>query len=103
MIFNFLKKQKETKKKIDLLKIMIQSIKIPEKQKKLYIEALDILDINKLNSLYIDIVKFTQNHEITHLDNINKQNFTSIAWLKKKEAVEKQEEINAFTFLLHNI
>ena len=103
MIFEFLKKQKENKEKINLIKIMIKSIKIPDIQKELYIEALDILNLIKLNELYDDIIKFTQNHEIKKLEKINQENFSSISWLRKKEAIEKQEEINAFSFLLNNI
>lgn len=103
MIFEYLKKQKEIKEKINLIKIMINSIKIPEKQKILYIESLDILSLSKLEDLYNDIIWFTKNIEIKQLDNITKENFSSIAWMRKKEAIEKQEEMNAFTFLLHNI
>jgi hypothetical protein len=56
MIFDFLKKQKEIKEKLNLIKIMIKSIKIPDSQKELYIESLDILDISKLNELYLSLL-----------------------------------------------
>jgi hypothetical protein len=46
MIFDFLKKQKGSKRKIELIKIMVTSVNIPEKNKLLYIEALDVLDNN---------------------------------------------------------
>jgi hypothetical protein len=44
MIFDFLKKQTEISKKKELIVIMIRSINIPEQQKDLYLESLDILD-----------------------------------------------------------
>ena len=44
MIFNFLKKRKKTTEKIELIKIMFVNLKIPESQKSLYIQALDVLD-----------------------------------------------------------
>jgi hypothetical protein len=82
---------------------MVTSVNIPEKNKLLYIEALDVLDNNWLDYLYNDLVKFTEIYELKQLDNINKENFSSVAWMKKKEALEKQKEINAFTFLINNI
>ena len=103
MIFNFLKKQKSSKRKIELIKIMIASVNIPEKNKLLYLEALEVLDKNWLDNLYKDLLKFTEVYELKELDKINKENFSSISWLKKKEAVEKQKEINAFSFLINNI
>jgi len=45
MIFDFLKKQKEIKKKKELIVIMIKSINIPDEQKQLYLVSLDVLDI----------------------------------------------------------
>ncbi|NCO31662.1 hypothetical protein GW891_02380 [bacterium] len=44
MIFEYLKKQSKLKEKIKLTKIMIFNLQIPEEQKSLYIQALDILD-----------------------------------------------------------
>jgi hypothetical protein len=44
MIFDFLKKQTEISKKKELIVIMIRSINIPEQQKDLYLESLDVLD-----------------------------------------------------------
>jgi hypothetical protein len=44
MIFDFLKKQTEISKKKELIVIMIRSINIPEQQKDLYLESLDVLN-----------------------------------------------------------
>jgi hypothetical protein len=43
MIFDFLKKQKEIKNKIKIIKVMIISLNIPDTQKELYLEAISIL------------------------------------------------------------
>jgi hypothetical protein len=43
MIFDFLKKQKEITQKRKIIKVMIISLNIPEKQKELYLEAITIL------------------------------------------------------------
>lgn len=103
MIFEFLKKQTDKKRKKDLIVIMIQSLQIPENSKQLYLEALDILDLEWLDLLYKDLSKFVENFENKELEEISKQNFSSIAGMRKKEAEEKQKEINGFSFLLHNL
>jgi len=46
MIFEYLKKQRKIKEKIKLTKLMIFNLEIPEDQKSLYLQALDILDEN---------------------------------------------------------
>ena len=102
MIFDFLKKRKKKHEKIYLIKIMIKSIKLSEEQKELYLEALEVINDSNLDNLYNDITYFIKNYEIKSIENISKQNFSKIEGLRKKEAKEKQEELNAFTFLLNN-
>jgi hypothetical protein len=82
---------------------MITSLQIPESAKQLYLEALDILDMDWLELLYIDLTKFIERFENKELEEISKDNFWSIAGMRKKEAQEKQKEINSFSFLLHNL
>ena len=41
--------------------------------------------------------------EEEELEKINKQNFSEVAWMRKKEAREKQKEINSFSFLINNL
>ena len=103
MIFKFLEKQKEIKKKKELIKVMIDSIDFSDEQKYLYTESLNILDIDWVNSLYLDLTLFIRDVEIKELEDINKKNFSTIAWMKKSEAEEKKEDLNSFSFLLHNL
>ncbi len=103
MIFDFLKKQKEITQKRKIIKVMIISLNIPEKQKELYLEAITILSVDWLERLYISLSNFTKQLEYEEMDNINRQNYSQIAWMRKKEAVEKQKEINSFTFLINNL
>jgi hypothetical protein len=44
MIFDFLKKRKKIEQRINMINDMFVDLKIPESQKALYIQALDILD-----------------------------------------------------------
>lgn len=103
MIFDFLKKQKNINKKRKIIKVMILSLNIPEQQKELYLEAISILSEDWLESLYITLIELTKKLEIDELNEINKENFSQIAWMRKKEAQEKQKEMNSFTFLINNL
>lgn len=103
MIFHFLKKQKEISKKKDLIIIMIRSINISEEQKELYFESLDVLEDQWIDKLYIQVSQFIENVEVKELEQIKKENFSSISGLRKKEAEEKKKEMNSFSFLLHNL
>lgn len=103
MIFDFLKKQNKYKEKFDLTRIMIMNLQIPEDQKSLYIQALDILDENWLDRIYNSLVDFVKDIEIRELDQIQKTNFSVISWMKRKEAEERKKEINSFSFLINNL
>ncbi len=103
MIFEYLKKQKKIKEKIKLTKIMIFNLEIPEDQKSLYIQALDILDESWIDRIYNSLVIFIKDIEIKELDQIQKTNFSIISWMRKKEAEERKKEINSFSFLINNI
>ena len=103
MISKFLKKQKDTQKKRKLIKAMIISLRIPEKQKELYLDSLWVIDLDGLNNLYNNLSRFIEKVEIKEIDEIHKENFSSIVWMKKKEAEDKKHELNAFSFLLSNI
>jgi len=103
MIFDFLKKQKELSKKKKIIEIMILSLNIPDKQKELYLEAISILEKEGLEKLYIDLSKFARELEEEELNNIWNNNFSQVAWMRKKEAKEKQKELNSFSFLISNL
>lgn len=103
MISKFLKKQKDIQKKKKLIKAMIFSLRMPEKQKKLYLDSLDIVNQDTVNNLYNNLTKFISDVEMREIEQINKDNFSSVVWMRKKEAEDKKKELNAFSFLLSNI
>jgi hypothetical protein len=70
MIFDFLKKQRDINKKRKIIEIMIISLKIPEQQKELYLEAIHILEKDGLERLYITLSNFTKQIELEEIDNI---------------------------------
>lgn len=103
MIFNFLKKKKPIEEKIKLINIMFINLKIPEEQKSLYIQALDILDEDGIDRIYEELSHFVNNLELKNIEDIQKNNFSVIEWMKIKEAEEKKEELNSFSFLLNKL
>jgi len=103
MIFDFLKKQTEKEKKKKLLQMMFLNLNIPDDQKSLYIQALDILDEPWIDLVYSNTVKFIEKFEIHKLEEISRSSFVEIAWMRKKEAESRTKEINSFNFLFTNI
>lgn len=103
MIWTFIKKQREKKNKIKILRTMIISLNIHEKQKDIYISALDVINESQFEALYRDISNFIEEIEIKEIKDIEKSNFVEIAGMRKKEAVEKQKDINTFSFLINNL
>ncbi len=103
MIFTYLKKQREKRKKVEILKTMIVSLQISETQKDLYISALDIIEEDNIEKLYTEITFFVENIEMTEIEEIKKTNFLVISGMRKSEAEEKKKELNTFSFLINNI
>ena len=103
MLFKLLQKQKDLKKQKKLVETMILSLNIPDQQKTLYIEAIKVLTESELELLFSHLTKFIEKIEMKHIDQIRRDGFESIAWMRKKEAEEKAQEINSFSFLLHNL
>lgn len=103
MFFNFLKKQKKFEKKMKLSKIMILNLQIPDEQKSLYIQALDIIDEQWVERIYNSLTEFVEKIEIKEIEDIRKTSFSVINGMKKKEAEEKKKEINSFSFLINNL
>jgi hypothetical protein len=102
MLFNYLKKQKEKKIKIHVIHTMILSLQIPEEQKALYAQAIEIIWDEWMDELYNNLTQFIEKIEIKEIDDIKKTNFIEISWMRKQEAEEKKKELNAFSFLISN-
>lgn len=103
MILNIFKKYSETNKKRKLVKTLIESLKISDNQKILYLDSLNILDDVWLDKLYKSLTVFIEEVEYNELKKIKNQNFKEIAWMRKKEIEEKQKDVNTFNFLLNNL
>jgi hypothetical protein len=78
MFFEFLKKQKKAKEKLKLTQIAIINLQIPEKQKALYLQALEILDEEGIGKIYDTLINFVETTEIKELDEIQRNNFSVV-------------------------
>ena len=103
MLSGFLSKQKKQAYKKKLIKTMIISLHIEDSWKELYIKALSSISWEELDLLYEKLIKFIEKIEMKEINEIKSQSFTKIAWMRKKEAEEKTRDINAISFLFHNI
>ncbi len=103
MIYEIFKKYSQTSKRKKIIITIINSLHINDSQKNLYLESLDFLDLEWLDQLYNSLQEFIWEIEKTNLEDIRNENFTQISGLRKKEAVEKQKDINSFWFLLNNL
>lgn len=103
MILGIFKKYSETNKKRKVVKTLIESLRISDKQKTLYLDSIDILDEIWLDKLYKSLMIFIDEYEWKEIENIKSGNFSQISWMRKKEAIEKQKDVNTFNFLLNNL
>lgn len=103
MLGNIFKKYSESSKKKKIVITIIENLKIKDNQKKMYLESLEYLDNVWLEKLYLSLQNFVNNIEQKQLEDIQKNNYSTIAGMRKKEAIEKQKEINSFWFLFNNI
>ncbi len=103
MIFSFWKKQTQIRVQKNLLRNLIKKIEIPETDKQMFLEAIDICDDQKMNTLYESVSHFIQDLEIKKVENISKTSFVKIESLSKKDAEQKKKELNSYNFLLTNI
>jgi hypothetical protein len=79
MIFEFLEKQNTFKEKLKVTKIMINSLHITDNQKKLYIEAIDVLDEEGVEKLYKNLSHFIKKTELKDFNDISKNNYSNIS------------------------
>ena len=103
MIIDFFKKQKTVSDRKQTIKSMVLTLRIPDMQKSLYLEALDVIDEKGLEILYVNISQFMKEIEDQKISDIKKDNFSFVAGMKKEEVEEKQKEINSFSFLINNL
>ena len=78
-----------------LIITIIKSLNITDGQKQLYLDSIDFLDDAWIEKLYKSLQNYVWEIESKQIEDISKNNFTKIAWMRKKEAMEKQKEINS--------
>ena len=89
-----MQKQTNKKKQKKLIETMIVSLNISPEQKELYLSALWILSEDEAKTLFKNLTKFIEKIELKEIEEIKKESFISVAWMRKKEAEEKAEELD---------
>ena len=103
MLSSFLSRQKKYTHKKKLIETMIISLHIEDSLKDLYLQAIKKTSQKELDEIYKKLIKFIEKIELREISDIRNQSFISIAGMKRKEAEEKTRDINALSFLFHNI
>lgn len=103
MILNIFKRNSTLENQKKIIITIIKNLNIKDSQKETYLNSLDFLDETWLNNLYKSLQSFIWEIETKNLEDIKIKWFSEIAWMRKKEAIEKQKEINNFWFLLNNL
>ena len=103
MILKILNKYNDKIKRKKIIITIINNLNITDNQKNLYLDSLDFLDDFWLEKLYNSLKTFISDLEQEKLEKITTENFSKIAWIRKKEAIEKEKELNSFWFLLNNL
>jgi hypothetical protein len=98
-----MQKQTDKKKQKKLIETMIVSLNISPEQKELYIQAMWVLSSSESEVLFKNLTRFIEKIELKEIEEIKKESFVSVAGMRKKEAEEKAQEMNSFSFLLHNL
>lgn len=95
-----LKKYKERKERILIIQDIINALEIDTVQKNLYLESLNELDEEGLQSLYLQLTAlisiFEDNKAIQQYKNSSQKRET-------EEDFEKQKELNSLHLLLDNV
>ncbi|MBW7954728.1 hypothetical protein H3C61_02860 [Candidatus Gracilibacteria bacterium] len=103
MILNIFKRNSTLENQKKIIITIIKNLNIKDSQKETYLNSLDFLDETGLNNLYKSLQSFIGEIETKNLEDIKIKGFSEIAGMRKKEAIEKQKEINNFGFLLNNL
>lgn len=82
---------------------MILSLHVDEWIKDLYLQTISNMNQEQLDDIYSKLTKFIEKIELKEISEIKNQTFKKIAGMRKKEAEEKTRDINALSFLFHNI
>lgn len=82
---------------------MINWLRIDHAQKKLFIDSIEVLDDEWLESMYSRIMQFVSSEESERLVNSWKTNSRMVSNLRAKEMGEKRREMDSFNLLLDNI
>lgn len=100
---NIFKKYKEREYRILLIKELIEWLNVDERQKKLYLDSIEILEWEDLDRFYkklIWVIEIIEEDENKTSFEKKKQEVYNI---NKEEVLERKKELNSFNMILDNL
>ncbi len=101
-IGSILKKFKEKKQRLSIVRESILTLQIDEKQKQLYLDSLELLNDEQLDNLYIQFTALISILEDNKIKQDYKDSHSTTISTHKTENIEKQKELNSLHLLLEN-
>lgn len=100
MLFSgILERYRKKKEKRLIVRELILSLRIDERQRNLYLESLDILDEDGMQVLYERLYQFVESLEEKNIHNSKK----TIDSVRQKESDEREKDARSFNILLDNV
>lgn len=100
MLFSgILERYRKKKEKRLIVRELILSLRIDERQRNLYLESLDILDEDGMQVLYERLYQFVESLEEKNIYNSKK----TIDSVRQKESAEREKDARSFNILLDNV
>ena len=100
MLFSWiLERYRKKKEKRLIVRELILSLQIDERQRSLFLDSLDVLDEEGMNVLYARLIQFVESLEEKSIYK-SKEAVDSV---KEKERLDRQKDARSFNILLDNV
>lgn len=100
MLFSgILERYRKKKERRLIVRELILSLQIDERQRNLYLESLDILDEDGMQILYERLHQFVESLEEKNIHNSKKV----IDSVHQKESLDREKDARSFNILLDNV
>ncbi|MDQ1343470.1 MAG: hypothetical protein QG650_189 [Patescibacteria group bacterium] len=100
---NLLKRIREKSQRKTILKELIESLRIDETQRFLYLESLELLDENGMTAFYNRLVAFVDETEGFEILADGQRRSGFVRELRSNEEMERSKEVDNANFLFDNV
>lgn len=100
---NLLKRIQEKHQRKSVLRELIESLKIDETQRFLYLESLELLDDDGLSVFYQRLISFVDDTEWRHVINEGERRLWFVKNIREAERNERSKETDNVNFLFDSV